>query len=340
MKSKLEYIWLDGSQPTQGLRSKTMMSKDGFSGKLEELKNWSFDGSSTQQAEGGKSDCLLKPIFVCPDPDRVNAYLVMCEVLNADGTAHSTNHRATIESEDDDFWFGYEQEYFLYDLETRLPLGFPKGGYPDRPQGPYYCSVGARNAYGREIVEEHFDLCLEAGLNIEGINAEVAAGQWEFQIFAKGAKRAADEIWVARYLLERTCEKYGVYVEWHPKPLGKDADWNGSGMHANFSNGKMRTCGDKKVFDAICEEFGKHIKEHMDVYGAYNDQRLTGKHETASIHDFSYGVSNRGASIRIPVGTVEDGWKGRLEDRRPSSNGCPYQIGAVIVKSVKASGHI
>ena len=337
MKSKLEYIWLDGSEPTQQLRSKTMMSKDGFSGKLEELKNWSFDGSSTNQAQGGSSDLLLKPVFVCPDPDRLNAYLVMTEVLNPDGTPHVTNHRATILSEDDDFWFGYEQEYFLYDLETRMPLGFPKGGYPDRPQGPYYCSVGARNAYGREIVEEHFDICLEAGLNVEGINAEVAAGQWEYQIFAKGAKRAADEIWVSRYLLERTAEKYGVYVEWHPKPLGA-TDWNGSGMHANFSNGKMRTCGDKAVFDKICAEFGKHVPEHMAVYGAYNDQRLTGKHETASIHDFSWGVSDRGASIRIPVGTVEDGWKGRLEDRRPASNGCPYQIGSVIVKSTIASG--
>ncbi|MBK8806118.1 MAG: glutamine synthetase beta-grasp domain-containing protein [Bacteroidales bacterium] len=337
MKSKLEYIWLDGSKPTQGLRSKTRVENN-FDGKLASCPVWAFDGSSTQQAEGGKSDCLLKPVFICPDPDRKSAFLVMCEVMNADGTAHSTNARATIESEDDDFWFGYEQEYFLYDMETNLPLGFPKNGYPNRPQGPYYCSVGAKNAYGREIVEEHFDICLDAGLNIEGINAEVATGQWEFQIFAKGAKRAADEIWVARYILERTAEKYGVFVEWHPKPLGSEADWNGSGMHANFSNGKMRTAGDKKVFDDICAEFGKHVPEHMAVYGAYNDQRLTGKHETASIHDFSWGVSNRGASIRIPVGTVENGWKGRLEDRRPSSNGDPYKIGAVIVKSTKLSG--
>lgn len=331
MKSKLEYIWLDGYKPTQGLRAKTRIAEN-FSGKLEDCPVWSFDGSSTQQATGGASDLLLKPVAIFPDPDRNDAYVVMTEVLNADGTPHESNGRAHIEEEDEDFWFGFEQEYFLMDPKTNKPLGFPADGYP-APQGPYYCGVGADKAFGRDIVEEHFDICLEAGLNVEGINAEVAAGQWEFQIFAKGAHNAGDQIWVARYFLERTAEKYGIVVDWHPKPLGKELDWNGSGMHANFSNGLMRTCGDKGVFTAICEEFGQNIKEHIDVYGAYNDQRLTGLHETAAITDFSYGVSDRGSSIRIPVGTVEDGWKGRLEDRRPASNGDPYKIAAVIIKT-------
>jgi glutamine synthetase len=175
---------------------------------------------------------------------------------------------------------------------------------------------------------------LEAGLNVEGINAEVAAGQWEFQCFAKGAKQAGDEIWVSRYLLERTGEKYGYAINYHPKPLG-DTDWNGSGMHANFSNGAMRDLGDETVFTKICEEFGKNIERHISVYGADNDQRLTGKHETQSINEFSYGVSDRGASIRIPIGTVEDGWKGRLEDRRTSSNADPYKVAAAIIKTTK-----
>ena len=332
MKSKLEYIWLDGFKPVQSLRSKTMVRSD-FSGKLEDCPMWSFDGSSTLQADGSASDCLLKPISIIPDPDRKDSYLVMTEVLNADGSAHESNGRATIDEADDDtdFWFGFEQEYFLWDPETDLPPGFPAGGYP-APQGPYYCSVGAKNAYCRNIIEEHLDLCLEAGLNVEGINAEVAAGQWEYQIFAKGAKDAGDQIWLSRYLLERTAEKYGLAIEWHPKPLGA-TDWNGSGMHANFSNGAMRDNGDESIFTKICEEFGKNIERHMSVYGAYNDQRLTGEHETQSIDQFSYGVSDRGASIRIPVGTVEDGWKGRLEDRRPSSNGDPYKIAAAIIKT-------
>jgi glutamine synthetase len=331
--AKLEYIWLDGYKPTQSLRSKTKIEGD-FSGKLEDCPNWSFDGSSTEQAPGGSSDCILKPVFICPDPQRRDAYLVMCEVLDSKGEPHESNGRAHIEDDDNDFWFGFEQEYFLWDPETNKPLGFPAGGYPG-PQGPYYCSVGAKNAFGRDIVEEHLDACLDAGLNVEGINAEVAAGQWEFQIFAKGAKEAGDQIWVARYLLERIGEKYGVSINWHCKPLGQ-LDWNGSGMHANFSNTLLRTVGSEDVYKKILEAFRPVVAEHIAVYGADNDQRLTGKHETASIHDYSYGVSDRGASIRIPLYTVQKGWKGYLEDRRPNSAADPYKVAARIIKTVKS----
>ena len=332
-KSKLEYIWLDGYKPTQNMRSKTKLI-DNFSGKLEDCPTWSFDGSSTKQAEGNSSDCLLKPVAIFPDPARNNGFLVMTEVMNADGTPHESNARALVDDDDNDFWFGFEQEYFIMDVETQLPLGFPLGGYPG-PQGLYYCSVGGKNTHGRHIVEEHADLCLDAGINFEGINQEVACGQWEFQLFAKGAKKAGDEMWVARYLLDRLTESYGYYIEYHPKPI--KGDWNGSGMHANFSNGTLRTCGSKETYDKICESFRPVVKEHIDVYGAYNDQRLTGEHETQSIDQFSYGVSDRGASIRIPIMTVENGWKGWLEDRRPASNSDPYKVAARIIKTVKSA---
>ncbi len=332
-KTKLEYLWLDGYKPTQSIRSKTKIVKD-FGGTLEECPMWSFDGSSTQQAEGNSSDCLMKPVAIFPDPDRKNAYLVMTEVLNPDGSAHESNGRALIDDDDDDFWFGFEQEYFLWNPETSRPLGFPVGGYP-APQGPYYCSVGAKNAFGRDLIEEHLDACLEAGINVEGINAEVATGQWEFQIFSKGAKNAGDELWVARYLLERIGEKYGLSIEWHPKPLGP-TDWNGSGMHANFSNSVLRECGSKETYEEICSKFGSTIGRHISVYGHDNDKRLTGLHETQSIDKFSYGVSDRGASIRIPIATVENGWKGWLEDRRPASNADPYKVAAAIISTVKS----
>ncbi|KAA1261725.1 Glutamine synthetase 2 [Rubripirellula obstinata] len=334
-KCKLEYIWLDGYKPTQSLRGKTKIVED-FSGKLEDCEVWSFDGSSTEQAEGGSSDCLLKPVFVCPDPGRIgDGYIVMCEVLNADKTPHDSNGRATIDDDDNDFWFGFEQEYVLIDIETNKPVGFPSGGYPG-PQGPYYCSVGASNAVARDLIEEHLEMCLEAGLNVEGINAEVMMGQWEYQIFSKGAAEAGDQIWVSRYLLERCGEKYGIKIDYHCKPV--KGDWNGSGMHANFSNTTLRTCGSREVYEQICQAFQPRVKEHIDVYGADNDQRLTGLHETQRIDEFSYGISDRGASIRIPIATVEKGWKGWLEDRRPASNADPYKVAAEIIRTVKTAG--
>ena len=329
MRTKLEYIWLDGYFPTQNMRSKTKVVED-FDGTLKSCPIWAFDGSSTKQAEGNSSDCLLKPVAIFPDPNRINGFLVMTEVLNSDGTPHASNARAQIQDDDNDFWFGFEQEYFVMDSETQLPLG----GYPG-PQGLYYCSVGGKNTHGRAFVEEHADLCIEAGINFEGINQEVACGQWEFQLFAKGAKRAGDELWVARYLLDRLTEDYGYYIEYHPKPI--QGDWNGSGMHANFSNSTLRECGSQKTYEKICEAFRPVAKEHIEVYGAHNELRLTGRHETASIHDFSYGISNRGASIRIPILTVERGWKGYLEDRRPASNGDPYKIAGRIIKTVKSA---
>jgi glutamine synthetase len=332
--AKLEYIWLDGYQPIQSLRSKTKIEKD-FSGNLEDVPVWSFDGSSTEQAPGGSSDCILQPVYLVKDPQRKNGYLVMCEVMSPNGKPHPSNGRALIDDDDNDFWFGFEQEYFLWNPDTDKPIGFPEGGYP-RPQGPYYCSVGAKNAYGRAMVEEHLDACLEAGLNVEGINAEVATGQWEFQIFAKGAKEAGDQVWIARYLLERIGEKYNIAINWHCKPLG-NLDWNGSGMHANFSNTLLRTAGSRDAYELVCEAFRPYIQEHIDAYGPDNHLRLTGKHETAAIDEFKYGVSDRGASIRIPIATVERGWKGWLEDRRPNSAADPYKVAGRIIKTVKTA---
>jgi glutamine synthetase len=274
---------------------------------------------------------VLKPVAVFPDSTRLNGVLVMCEVMMPDGvTPHPTNTRATI-LDDPGTWFGFEQEYFL--TQGGKPLGFPKDGYP-APQGPYYCGVGFTNVgdIARQIVEEHLDLCLEAGINHEGINAEVAKGQWEFQIFGKGSKKAADEVWVARYILNRVCESYGVDVEYHCKPL--KGDWNGSGMHCNFSTTHMREVGGKEYFEALMAAFAKNVNEHIAVYGPDNHLRLTGHHETQSIDKFSYGVADRGASIRIPHSFVNNGYKGYLEDRRPNSQGDPYAIAGRVLKTI------
>ena len=335
-KYKLEYVWLDGYKPVASLRSKTQIKEFASFPKLEELPEWGFDGSSTEQAPGRSSDCVLKPVAVYPDVTRRNGVLVMCEVYNADGTPHVSNTRATI-LDDPDTWFGFEQEYFL--LDNGRPLGFPENGYP-APQGPYYTGVGYKNvgSIARQIVEEHLDLCLDAGINHEGINAEVAKGQWEFQIFGKGSKKAADDVWMARYLLLRLCEKYEIDVEWHCKPIrgewGRALDWNGSGMHSNFSTKYLREVGGKEYFEKLMAAFQKNMEEHIAVYGPDNHLRLTGLHETQSSDKFTYVIADRGSSIRIPHSFVKAGYKGYLEDRRPNSAGDPYAIAGRILKTI------
>jgi glutamine synthetase len=331
-KYKLEYIWLDGYTPVPNIRGKTQVKEFEHFPTLEELPLWGFDGSSTRQAEGGSSDCVLKPVAVYPDCERKNGAIVMCEVMMPDcETPHASNARATI-LDDPGAWFGFEQEYFFY--KNGRPLGFPETGFP-APQGPYYTGVGYKNVgdIARKIVEEHIDICLNAGINHEGINAEVAKGQWEFQIFGKGSRKAADEMWVARYLLLRTTEKYGIDIEFHCKPLG-DTDWNGSGMHANFSTTYLREVGGKEYFESLMAAFADAREEHIAVYGPDNHMRLTGLHETASIHSFSYGVADRGASIRVPHSFVRNNYRGYLEDRRPNSQGDPYQIASRILRTI------
>ena len=330
-KYRLDYIWLDGYTPVPNLRTKCCIKEFDDFPTLEQLPEWGFDGSSTQQADGSDSDCILKPVALYPDGTRENGVLVMCEVMLPDGNPHPSNARAGI-LDDENAWFGFEQEYFM--MKDGVPLGFPKGGYPN-PQGEYYCGVGFKNVGGiaREIADIHLDLCLYAGINHEGINAEVAKGQWEFQVFGKGSKRAADEIWMARFLLLRLTEEFEVDIEWHCKPL--TGDWNGSGMHANFSTEFMRETGGKDYFLKLMDAFEEFTEEHIAVYGPDNDQRLTGLHETQSIDMFSWGVADRGASIRVPHGFVEnDAYKGYLEDRRPNSQGCPYKIASRILQTI------
>lgn len=325
---KCEYIWLDGYQPEANLRSKTKIVQLLEKPSVENLPLWSFDGSSTRQAEGSFSDCVLKPVKVYRDAGRNNGYLIMCEVLNPDLTPHATNKRATYENIQD-FWFGFEQEYVI--TKNGKPLGFPQEGYP-APQGQYYCGIGTENVVARDVIEEHLELCLDCGLNVTGVNAEVMLGQWEYQLLGKGSKDAADDLYISRYLLFRVAEKYSVKIEIHPKPV--KGDWNGSGMHTNFSNEQMRSVGGRDYFESILRNLEDHHQEHIENYGSMNHERLIGLHETQSIERFSYGVSDRGVSIRIPLATVENNWKGYLEDRRPASNACPYQIAAKLTSTV------
>jgi glutamine synthetase len=328
-KYKLEYIWLDGYLPEPNLRGKTKIV-DKAPTCVADLAPWGFDGSSTKQAEGRSSDIMLKPVALYPDAGRDNAFIVMCETYHHTGVPLPSNFRSTI-IDDPDAWFGFEQEYFL--TQNGRPLGWPEDGYP-APQGPYYTSVGYSQVgdIAREIVEEHLELCLEAGINHEGINAEVAKGQWEFQIFGKGAFRAADDVWVARYLMMRLCERYQVNVDFRCKPY--TGDWNGSGMHCNFSTKFLREVGGKEYFLKLMDAFAKNRDEHIAAYGPDNHLRLTGLHETQSIDKFSWGVADRGASIRVPHSFINNNYKGYLEDRRPNSMADPYKVASRVLRTI------
>lgn len=328
---RAEYIWIDGTEPVPLVRSKTKILSDD----TETLPLWGFDGSSTNQAPGQNSDCVLRPVFSCHDPIRGgNNVLVLCDVLLPDLTPHSSNTRtravaaAEAYGNSQEMWFGIEQEYTL--MKDNWPAGFPHMAYP-APQGPYYCGVGTTAIAGRELVEEHTTMCIEAGLKISGTNAEVMPGQWEFQIGPAGTVEVGDHLWTARYLLYRVSEKYGVDASIDAKPM--KGDWNGAGLHTNFSNRPMRE-GYQAVIKAA-EAMGASGKpeEHLAGYGEGKEDRLTGAHETAHWSEFRYGVSDRGASIRIPW-QVEAEQKGYLEDRRPMANADPYLVAALITNTV------
>jgi glutamine synthetase len=342
MKSVIEYVWIGGEME---LRSKakvmeleTTMTTEQV---LEKLSDWNYDGSSTKQAKGNDSEVIIKPrkVIKCPFR-RGNNYMVMCDTYKPDGTPLKNNHRVEAnnifaDKLEEEPWFGIEQEFFMIDSKTGLPLGFNNETYQKAiEQGQYYCSVGSLNVFGRHIIDEVLDNLIYAELNVSGINAEVAPGQWEYQIGPATGIDAGDQLWLSRYILERTCEKYHVNIDYEPKPV--KGDWNGSGLHTNYSTKNMRTGTKEKtgleiIDDAIYKLSLKH-SEHMEVYGKNNNERMTGEHETASWDKFSFGRANRGASVRIGNETI-DNKKGYFEDRRPASNGDPYQITSIIFQT-------
>lgn len=335
MKNIYEYIWIDAND---NIRSKIKIVQP----YTNQLPTWNFDGSSTGQAEGSDSDVILNPVRSYGNPfyENIPAYIVLCECLNKDMTPHKTNTRRNClitheKYKKEKCLFGIEQEYVIYQNNGIPYKWFSK----DRPfenindcvQGEFYCSVGSNKAFGREISNKHLEYCLKADIDICGTNAEVAPSQWEFQIGTNDMLKISDDLIVARYILNKIAEEYNCYISLDPKPFGPN--WNGSGGHTNFSTEKMRQASGIKYIYEACEKLKKNHNEHMKVYGKNNEQRLTGIHETSSINDFSYGVANRGCSIRIPLNVANDEC-GYLEDRRPASNLDPYLVTTAIVKTV------
>lgn len=348
-----EYIWIDGQRPTAKLRSKTKFLNIVETGNidletLEGIPYWSFDGSSTFsnfKYTSGKettieSDRGLRPVRAIYDPVRGKPnILVLCEVDDFDfNTPHMSNTRAILRRVVSEYGsyvplFGFEQEYTMYDRLGEHPLDWPHGGGRPKPQGQYYCGVGSDEVHVRILAEKHAEACLKAGLNIRGINAEVMLSQWEFQIGTLDPLRAADELWLARWLLYRIGEDLGITVRLIPKPFSAE-DWNGAGNHTNFSTNRMRTKGTglREIMKAI-EKLRFYHKEHIAVYGEKNEERLTGRHETCRIDKFRYGIADRGASIRIPA-VVAQNQCGYLEDRRPAANSDPYMVATALMSTI------
>jgi len=345
MLNLAEYIWIDGTKPDPILRSKARVVNfpKGRELMLSDFPTWGFDGSSTNQAPGHDSDCLLKPACFVKDPIRGEGnYLVVCEVYLPGGEPHPSNTRAKLRKVLDaggaahEPWLGFEQEYTMFD--GTIPLGWPEEGFP-APQGPYYCSAGTGRVIGRELVERHTRACLDAGIMLYGINAEVMYGQWEYQIGYRGLEgesadvlNVSDHLILARWLMERLGEEFQISISLAPKPV--KGDWNGAGNHSNFSTKEMRSpATGQKVIDAAIKSLEKNHDLHIQNYGAGLDERLTGAHETCHISEFRAGRSDRGASIRIPAQVALDGY-GYIEDRRPAANCDPYLVSALLVNTI------
>lgn len=338
-----EYVWIGGSGSDLRSKARTLSKKVTST---SELPTWNYDGSSTGQAPGNDSEVYMVPRAIFKDPFRGgDNILVMCDAyepprLNKDGSvtpmkAIPTNTRAACAEAMEKVakhvpWFGIEQEYALLNAQTKWPLGWPEGGFP-AGQGPYYCSAGAGVSIARDICEVHYKLCLASGVNISGINGEVLPSQWEYQVGPCVGIDMGDHLWMSRYIMYRVCEMYNVEVTFDPKPM--PGDWNGSGGHTNFSTKETREApGGWDVIQQHCEKLGKRHAVHIAAYGEGNERRLTGKHETSGINDFSWGVADRGCSIRVgrmvPVEKC-----GYYEDRRPASNLDPYVVTRLLVET-------
>lgn len=354
-----EYVWIDAFG---GLRSKNRVihvndaitQSTNVKFLLRFMPKWNFDGSSTGQAPTIDSEIILHPVRCFDDPfansksqsnaSRTRSVLVMCDTYTPNGVHCKTNSRNPAKAIfDRDLeqapWFGMEQEFFLIDCNTGKPLGFPNPPTQPRPQGPYYCSIGAENAFGRSLVNDAYQKCFQAGVTVSGMNGEVAPGQWEIQVGPVQGIDAGDELWMLRYILGRVSEEWSerynrvIKMDFGSKPvIDRDDSWNGSGMHVNFSTLSMREEGGMDVIMNAVEKLRERHTEHLAVYGDDNHLRLTGRNETSDPKKFSVSVGGRGTSVRIPTAVAADG-KGYFEDRRPSSSCDPYIVTSKIFET-------
>lgn len=349
----IEYVWIGGNME---LRSKIKvvspheinLSSADDRLNLHDVPHWNFDGSSTSQSSGTHSELKLIPVALYNNPlihistYSKKAYAVLCETTFNDYTKTNSNNRQKAFSffnsnyvQNLESWFGFEQEYFIMNDDIKKLL---HKNIDDcvLNVSKFYCSVGSRYNFFRHIAETHMTTCIDAGIQICGINAEVSPCQWEFQIGPGLNLKAADDLWMARYFLEKIAQNFNSYIIWHPKPFKL---LNGSGLHSNFSTKFMRnsnndTNGLKYIIESIDKLKSTHSTD-ISSFGDFNDKRMSGLYETSNFDSFHFNIdtpTDRGASVRIGYDTIKNK-KGYFEDRRPASNADPYIISKFLALS-------
>ena len=225
MNTILEYVWIDGKD---NLRSKIKVCNSHVNS-INDVSYWNYDGSSTHQGTTEDSEVTLIPVRLYKCPFKLANYIVLCETYDKHINPLPSNHRTDAKIIFDKYkgkkaWYGLEQEYFMEDYHTNKPLGYDEN---ESKHEKYYCSVGSNDMRVRQLSEEHMTMCLDMGIKISGINQEVAPGQCEFQIGPEEGLKVCDDLWVARFILQKLGEKYKVKINFHPKPI------------ANNCNGKL-----------------------------------------------------------------------------------------------------
>jgi glutamine synthetase len=327
---RIEYVWLDGNEKLPQLRSKTRYIN---SGDILHIDEWNFDGGSTKQGSLKDSDRKLECVRTYKDPFHEGGLLALCEVRYHSGVPHETNtrtHLSHLTQTIEGILVGFEQEFTLLNPAGQEPLGLLLS---PTEQGQYYCGAGAINVIGRFLLEEFEEACEKAGIELDGINAEVMPGQWEFQTKPQDPCKAGDDLWVARYILERLSENKPVIVSYNPKP---HPNFNGAGCHTNFSTSLMRKEFTNIQFSSVMKVLEEDHKEYLHVCGDGYEKRMTGECETPRYDKFTWGVGDRGASVRIPE-KVSRANAGYFEDRRPCANIDPYKVLYLLITSVKKS---
>ncbi len=349
---RVSYVWCSGKDSHHDLRSKdkTLYLTAADAAKEPQalldagvFPEWNFDGSSTEQAKGLDTEILVRPVKayknVLPSyAADVKRFIVLCECFLPSGQPTKDNYRflaRQVFAEDKTNskpWYGMEQEMVLVDIATNWPLGWPSLGFP-APQGPYYCGNGSKAAgsLGRKYHDKFYELALSMGLTISGTNAEVLPSQWEYQVGPCEGIDIGDQMIMSRWLYLRLLEDEGIDVDFRAKPFPQ-GDWNGSGLHTNFSTEATRAEGGIQAIYEYIDRLSKTVEIDVPFYGQDNNTRLTGAHETSRIDQFGFGVGTRGTSIRIP-NQVNNEKKGYFEDRRPAADADPYLVAARLFAS-------